>query len=755
MIELGLIFAISTAALSFAAFLARWVHSRPLGDAATQRVADLVREAAEGFERRQGSTIGALSAVFGGAVFLAYGLLRTGGVDEPLPALEVGVWLTASFAVGAASSVFVGRVATWIATRANVRAAAGARLSLDLALTISIRAGAVSALVNVSAGLLGLAGLFAAAFAYQGGFGPSPGAALALVPTLPLLVAGYALGASFAALLAQLGGGTFSKSADLGADIAGKEAGLGDDDAQNPATIADLAGDNVGDCAGRAAGTFQSTVAETLGAMILGAAVFRANAHVPSVLSLALFPLVARAFGVLGAIFGVMVVKTDDREDPVVALVRGLYVTALLYLAGVAGAAKWLLGEHWPRFLACGALGIAASLAFFHVCQYYTECKFRPVRELSEVARGGPALAILGGIAAGLESTVLPLVVIVTLTLGSYEIGVSTGLAGGGLFGMAVATVGVLGMAPYVLAMDAFGAIVDNAAGLVEMTVAGERPDVRGRTLVLDGVGTTTKSFTRVYAAGSAAIGSLLLVSVFLDEALRRVTPGAGREVADLQKSGSPVVYLGALTGIVLVFWFAARCVSAVTRASRRLVDEVRRQLGDRSYAGGESPRSTPPARSAGVHSRTGFVPDHTACVDLLSRSALRQMIAPAIVAAAVPIVVGLGLRFAKTEDNPLLAANSVAALVMAGTIAGVLGSLLLGNAGGTWDNAKQYIVTGAHGGRSLVDETGVRVDNPVFSAAAVGDTVGDPLKDAAGPAIHVLVKMLSVIALVFLPFFI
>ena len=766
MTELALILAIGVLGLAFAAYLARWVLAcppeddapapasplamprqqaapRPPGDAEMVRVAGLVRAAAEAFFRKQSSTIGAVSAVLGGAIFLAYGLLRRAGDGDPVPALELGVWLTLSFALGVAGSVAAGQVATWIATRTSIRAAFGVRRSTDLAVQIALRGGAVSGLFVTSASLLGLVGLFAAVLAYKGGFGAEPAAALRLAPKIPFMIAGYALGASFAALLAQLGGGTFAKAADLGADLAGKELGLGEDDRENPAVIADLAGDVVGDCAGRAAGVFESTVAESLGAMILGAIVYRDDPRLESVLSLMLFPLVTRAFGVLAAMFGIMVVRTDDREDPRSALARGLYVTALLHAVGFAGAAKWLLGNHWVHFLACGTLGVAAGLALLPVTLYYTEHRHRPVRELAEASRAGPTFAVLLGIATGIEGAMAPLVMLAVAAVGAFEIGARTGLSHGGLFGTAVATMGMLGPAAYLLAMDAFGPIIDNAAGIVEMCVARERPDVRGRTVVLDAVGNTVKALTKTWAAGSAGLGSLLLVAGFLDEVRRRAAglglPGRGAAMV-IAPSGpalrldGPEVLVSGLIGVLLVLWVAGRCVVTVARAARRVMDEVRRQLKGRPAS---------------------YVPDHEACLEMVTRAALRHMIAPAVVAAVVPVAVGVALRFARAGDNPLIPADSVAALVMAGTIAGVLGSLLLGNAGGAWDNAKKYIATGAHGGRHLTDESGGRVDNPTYGAALVGDTVGDPLKDLAGPAMHVLVKMLPVVTIVFLPFFV
>ncbi len=758
MTELALILTIGVMGIVFAGFLARGVLARPIGDGDTSKVGALIRVAAEGFFGKQSSTILAISAVLGGAIFLAYGLLRRAGPGDPVSALESGVWLTASFALGAAGAIAAGRVATWIMVRANVRAAAGARRSVDQAVQIAVRGGAVSGLFLISSGLLGLVGLFAAMLAWKGGFGREPSAALRLAPTIPLLISGYALGGSFAALLAQLGGGTFGKAADLGADSAGRELGLGEDDPRNPATIADLAGDVVGDGAGRAAGLFESTVAENLGAMLAGALLYRDNPKLTSVLAVMLFPAVTRAFGVLATMFGVMVVRTDDREDPRSALTRGLYVTAVLHAVGFAGAAKWLLGPYWLHFFLCGLLGGATGLGTLHLAQYYTEHRYRPVRELSENARAGAPMALLQGLATSLESAVAPFALVAVATLVAFHLGARTGLAHGGLFGSAVATMGLLGTAAYVMGMDAAGPILDNAAGIVEMTVARDRPDVRGRTVVLDAVGNTAKTMTKAWAASSAALASLLLVAAYLDEARRRLASvgkldgGQGLVIATpspVLHLDRPEVYLAALVGVLLVLWFASRCLVGVTRAARRVMEEARRQLRDRSASGTDASVVEP---SPVV--RPDFVPDHEACVEMVGRAALRHMIAPAVVAAGTPIAVGLALRFARAEDNPLLLADSEAALVMAATMAGVLGSLLLGNAGGAWDNAKKYIATGAHGGRHLVDESGARVDNPTYSAALVGDSVGDPLKDLVGPAMHVLVKMLPVVTIVFLPFF-
>jgi K(+)-stimulated pyrophosphate-energized sodium pump len=483
-----------------------------------------------------------------------------------------------------------------------------------------------------------------------------------------------------------------------------------------------------------------------------------------------------------------MVVRTDDREDPRSALTRGLYVTALLHAVGFAGAAKWLLDAYWVRFLGCGALGTGCALALLQLTHYYTDHRYRPVRDLAEGTRGGPTLAVLLGLSAGIEATVVIVGLLIVVLGLSFYLGAGTGLVHGGLYGSAVTTMAVLGPAAFILATDAFGPIVDNAAGIVEITVARERPDVRGRAAVLDAVGNTVKTLTGTWAAASACLAALLLVSAFLDEARRRaglaladVPPGPGGALVSLGPRPSlaldrPEVLIAALVGVILVLWLVFYCIVGVARPARRVMDEIRRQLKDRTNVAPitsanpvlpSQPDHPPRSRSSAApldFSRAladqpsagalRFVPDHEAVLEVVSRAALRQVLLPAVVAAGTPIAFGVALRFARAEDNPLAIADSIAALVMAGTMAGVLGALLLGNAGGAWDNAKKYIATGAHGGRHLVDESGARGDNPTYAAALVGDTVGDPLKDLAGPAMHILVKLLPVVTIVFLPFF-
>lgn len=733
--ELLLVFGIATLALLFAAFLARAVLAPPEGEPEMVRIAGLLRTAAEGFVRQQAKAVGAVAAVLGGAIFLSYGFLRKAGEDHPVSALETGVWITVSFALGVLGSIGATFVATRAGARSALRAASGAKKSIDQALQLAVRGGAIPSLSLGALSLFGLGGLFAAVFAYKGGFGSDPAPALRLVPQIPLLLVGFPLGAAFAGLLSQLSGGAFATAADIGADLAGKEAGLAEDDAQNPAALADLTGDVVGGGAGRAAGLFAAAATENLGAMLMGAVLFRDNAAVVSAVGVVLFPLVSRAFGLLASAFGVMVVRTDEREDPLHALTRGLYVTTVLHAVSLMGLSKWLLGPTWWLFFGASIVGAITAIVLLFVAQYFTEHRYGPVRELAEASRGGPTLSLLRGGALGMDSLLPPAVVLSFAAVGAYELGRRSGLAGGGLFGIAACSMGLLGAAGYVLSADGFGPIIDGASGIVQMSVARERPDVRGRTLVLDAVGNTVKTWTKGFAAASAALTALMLLPAYLDEAHRRVLSAAelARTKGVAFRIDRPEVVVAGVIGVLLILWVGSRSIGSTVRSARRVVDEARRQL-----------RGRPP----------GTTPDHEAVIEMLTRGALRQMLAPALVSAAAPVAVGVALRFAKVEGYPSLASDAVAAFLLAATTAGVLSSLLLAHAGGAWDNAKKYIATGAHGGRYLVDELGGRADNPTYTAAIVGDTVGDALKDAVCPVVHLLVQLLPLLTLIFLPFF-
>src|SRR5262245_34904195 len=478
-----------------------------------QEISNAIKEGAEAFLRRQNKTIVFLALLLAAVMFLLYGFVRAHHDFDPVPtALQLAVWTTLSFLLGAACSVIAGYIGMWISIRSNIRTASAARSSLNDALRIALRGGAVSGLLVVAMSLLGVGGLYFLV------------SKMTSVPPerIPLLIVGYGFGASFVALFAQLGGGIYTKAADVGADLVGKvAAGIPEDDPRNPAVIADLVGDNVGDCAGRGADLFESTAGEKVGAMILGVALYPYCG-----LKGVLFPLVVRAFGVLASMAGVWIVRTEEDADPMQALNRGYYLTTVLAAIGFGIGCLWLLNSSkaphaWFNFWLCGLIGLATAMAFVYITQYYTEYRYRPVRSIADASQTGPATNIIAGMAVGMESTALPVIVISVAIIASYALGKHSGVEipnnplGAGLFGTAVATMGMLGTAAYVLAMDTFGPIADNAGGIIEMSQQPE--EIRHKTDRLDAVGNTTKALTKGYAIGSAALAASLLFAADLD----------------------------------------------------------------------------------------------------------------------------------------------------------------------------------------------------------------------------------------------
>ncbi len=728
-----LILGISVVSLGIAVYLARWVLAKDTGTPQMRAISDAIKEGAEAFLRRQNRTIGVLALVLSAVIFVLYGFVRSSHDFDPVSSsLAMAFWITLSFVLGAACSVIAGYVGMWVSIRTNIRTASAARTSLNDALRIALRGGAVSGLFVVAMSLLGVGGLYAIV------------AAFTTVPTakIPLLIVGYGFGASFVALFAQLGGGIYTKAADVGADLVGKvEAGIPEDDPRNPAVIADLVGDNVGDCAGRGADLFESTAAENIGAMLLGAtlASLAERASMPfaaGIVGVMLFPLVARAFGIIAAIIGIFTVKTREDADPMAALNRGYAITAVLAIAGFGIATRWLLhNEHapnaWWMFFICGIIGVLTSWAFVWITQYYTEYRYRPVREIANASITGPATNIISGIAVGLECTMLPVLTISVAILASYKIGAAA-IVHGGLFGTAVATMGMLGTAAYILAMDTFGPITDNAGGIVEMS--GQPEEIRKKTDRLDSVGNTTKALTKGYAIGSAALAAFLLFSAYMDEVRLYLGAAEGARVFQSVDIAKPEIFIGGLLGAMLVFFFSALAIKAVGRAAQSVIADVRAQFKEK------------PGIMLGTEK-----PDYARCVDIVTAGALRQMVLPGLVAVGTPIVVGLVFRMFITDADKTIAAEAVAALLMVGTIAGILMATFLNNGGGAWDNAKKYIESGEF----TVDGKVVGKRSDPHKAAVVGDTVGDPFKDTAGPSLHVLIKLLSTITLVLAPLFI
>src|SRR6201996_2655070 len=730
-------------ALLAAFVLARMVLAADTGTAEMRAISDAIREGAEAFLGRQYKTIGILAVVIAVIVFAGYSLSpRTH---------DVALKTVIAFLVGAICSGLAGFTGMYVSIRANIRTAAAARKSLNGALQAALRGGAVTGLVVVALSLIGVGVLFL-------GFG-----GLTNPQTVPYQLVGFGFGASLVALFAQLGGGIYTKAADVGADLVGKvEAGIPEDDPRNPAVIADLVGDNVGDCAGRGADLFESTAAENVGAMILGAVLY----PVFGVKGI-LFPLIVHAINLIASIIGVFVVKTNEHEDPMHALNRGFYVTSGLALLGFAGAVYTMLNGPAVQpiwLLGCGVIGLVTAFLFVWITEYYTESIYRPVKSIAEASLTGPATNIISGLAVGMETPAMPVVVISAALLLSYYFGVQ-GLAGvtgisdyaKGIYGTAIATMGMLSCAVYILAMDTFGPITDNAGGIIEMS---NQPDaIRARTDKLDSAGNTTKALTKGYAIGSASLAAFLLFSAYLEEVrtivVDKVTAAgpngympAGWSFTNINLAEIPV-FVGALLGAMLVFLFSSLAIKAVGRTAQKVVQDVRDQF-----------RENP-----GVMEGTSK-PNYARCVSIVTGAALKEILLPGLLVVGLPVAVGLIFRnFSSTYGTSSVAltagqmsnvptinghpvnlggATAVAGLLMVGTIAGILLAMLMNNGGGAWDNAKKFIETGQYGGKR----------SEAHKAAVVGDTVGDPFKDTAGPSLHVLIKLLATITLVLAPLF-
>ncbi len=722
------------AAVLFAGYLARDVLSRDTGTAEMQAVGGTIREGADAFVKRQYSTIGLLALVGAVVIGVVIALVETPDVAD-VPALAggpIGALTAFAFLVGAACSMLSGIIGMTISVRSNVRTASAARRSLVEAVQVAMRGGAVSGFLVVALSLLGVWGIFMAYQAFVGDV---------TVAEAPFLIVGFGFGASFVALFAQLGGGIYTKAADVGSDLVGKvEAGIPEDDPRNAGVIADLVGDNVGDCAGRGADLFESTAAENIGAMILGVAVFAIaeSAGWPNPEAWIFFPLVVRAFGLLATIVAMFFIRGSETEDPMNILNRGYWVTTALSVVGL-GITTYLMMQTngstgdafglpvWVYFFGCGIVGLATSVVFVYITQYYTAGTYRPVREIAEASKTGPATNIISGTAVGFETTFVTAISISVALIASHWLGSQAGIVNadghdvGGIFGTAVATMGMLMTTAYILAMDTFGPITDNAGGVAEFS----RSEAHTREITdrLDAVGNTTKALTKGYAIASASLAAFLLFSAYIDK-VNLIQRNRGGELLTAVNLADVSVFVAALIGAMLAYFFSSLAIRAVGKTAQSIIVEVRRQF-----------REMP-----GIMDYTQR-PDYARVVDITTRAALREMVAPGLVAVATPIIVGL-----------LLGYQAVAGFLMVGTIAGVLLATVLNNGGGAWDNAKKYIESG-----NLKDDQGnvLGKKTDAHAAAVVGDTVGDPFKDTAGPSLHVLVKLLATITLVLAPLFI